>query len=314
MTLLFNENSLDNEIRSKEQLFETIKEVMKARQFLLPKSIDIYCKRDFINYRLLNNETIFKYIMDFDKTEKIDILTWLTKAGPFWDDEQLHSLEDMYTYDKETITGTALAEAAAITFCEEECETFSLINEKYSESSLEVIWSTGDDSKKFVISNHTSIKSLDQKIKKSNKNIESWSALEKSARSEFENLSFVQECFSPLNKLPFYRAAALSIMEKLRVLDEIKNCFDNTGKLNELGHELYKNHFTGDKAWFSDSSEGEKNDFKKDMTFKLKDGYERLCAWHGKIKSPQIRIHFSFPIEKDTPLYIAYIGEKITKR
>jgi hypothetical protein len=314
MTLLFNEKSLDNEIRSKEQLFEQIKGVMKARQFLLPKSIGIYCKRDFINYKLLNDETILKYIMDFDKTEKIDILTWLTKAGPFWDDEQLHSLDDLYTYDKEKVTGTALAEAAAVTYCEEECDIFSLINEKYSESSLKVSWSVGDNCESFLIANHTSIESLDQKIKNSNKDIESWSILEKIARSAFHNLSFIPECFTPLNKMPFYRAAALSIMEKLRVLDEIKTCFDNTGKFNDLGNELYKKHFTGDKAWFSDSSEGEKNEFKKDMTFKLKDNDERLCAWHGKIKTPQIRIHFSSPIEKDTPLYIAYIGEKITKR
>ena len=50
------------------------------------------------------------------------------------------------------------------------------------------------------------------------------------------------------------------------------------------------------------------------MTFKDPEGRELICFWHGKIKTPQYRIHFSYPIEKGAPLYIAYIGEKLTKK
>ncbi|WP_010426457.1 hypothetical protein [Enterobacter mori] len=314
MTILFNEKSLNDDIQSKEQLFEQIKHVMRARQYLLQKALNIYCKRDFINYRLSNDETIFKYVMGFEKTEKIDVLTWLSKAGPFWDDEQLHSLEDLYVHDKEEVTGTALAEAAAQLFCDEECEIFSLKNEKYLESSIKITWIDNNKHNDFLINNHTTMISLEEKIKQSNKSIESWKRLEELARSEFQNLSFIHECFIPLYKLPFHKAASKSIMEKLNVLNQIKDCFDSSGKFTALGHEIYKNHFTGDKAWFSDSSDGEKIDFANEMTFELIKSDKRLCAWHGKIKTPQLRIHFSFPIEKETPLYIAYIGEKITKK
>lgn len=314
MTILFNEKSLNDDIQSKEQLFEQIKHVMRARQYLLQKSLNLYCKRDFINYRLSNDETIFKYVMGFEKTEKIDVLTWLSKSGPFWDDEQLHSLGDLYVHDKEEVTGTALAEAAAQLFYDEECETFSLTNAKYLGNNIKITWIENKKCNDFLINNHTTIISLEKKIKQSNKSIESWKRLEELARSEFQNLSFIDECFIPIYKLPFHKAASKSIMEKLNVLNQIKDCFDSSGKFTTLGHEIYQNHFTGDKAWFSDSSDGEKIDFANEMTFELKKNNKRLCAWHGKIKTPQLRIHFSFPIEKETPLYIAYIGEKITKK
>jgi hypothetical protein len=39
-----------------------------------------------------------------------------------------------------------------------------------------------------------------------------------------------------------------------------------------------------------------------------------FCTWHGKVKTPQYRIHFSWPISAVAPLYVVYIGPKITKR
>jgi hypothetical protein len=103
----------------------------------------------------------------------------------------------------------------------------------------------------------------------------------------------------------------------LNVLNRLKTCFDAEGRRTSEGEELVDNFFRREKALFSDSSESEKNDanFRSAMTFKDPDGQELICFWHGKVKRPkQYRIHFSYPIEKDEPLYIAYIGEKLTKK
>jgi hypothetical protein len=79
---------------------------------------------------------------------------------------------------------------------------------------------------------------------------------------------------------------------------------------------LYQEYFTGKKAWFTDSSDSEKNRFKSQLTFKHPDvaGEDLICTWHGKVKSPQIRLHFSWPVSADTPLYVVYVGPKITKK
>lgn len=314
MTILFNEKSLRNEIRSSQELFEEIKSIMKARQFLLKGEMHIHCHRNFINYKFTNGETILSYIMRFDITERIDVINWLSKAGPFWDDDQLHLPMDLYFHDDEKVGGTSLAEAAAQLYCEEEYSVFSLANEKYSENKIIIAWRQQHCDLKFNIDNHISNESLEEKVKSSEKNIESWRQLEEVAKKVFLNIEFTEDCFVHLNRIPFYKAASKSIMEKLRVLDEIKNCFDESGGFTQEGNEIYQKHFIGEKAWFSDSSGAEKRDFSNEMTFKIKEEDNRFCPWHGKVKTPQIRIHFTYPIEHQSPLYIVYVGEKITKR
>jgi hypothetical protein len=79
---------------------------------------------------------------------------------------------------------------------------------------------------------------------------------------------------------------------------------------------LYAAHFVGEKAWLTDSSDAEKRQFRSELTFPNpeKSGQHLFCSWHGKVKTPQLRIHFSWPIAANTPLYIVYVGPKITKR
>ena len=102
----------------------------------------------------------------------------------------------------------------------------------------------------------------------------------------------------------------------LRTLDSFRGCFDEDGQRTAEGHRVYNEHFTGEKAWFSDSSATEKNEFKDEMTFACPDDpSQRLfCTWHGKVKTPQIRIHFSWPVRADSKVYVVYVGPKITKK
>ena len=74
----------------------------------------------------------------------------------------------------------------------------------------------------------------------------------------------------------------------------------------------------GDRARFTDSSDTEKRNrrFAEAMTFNHPETSERVfCSWHGKIQTPQYRIHFEWPMpdHQDRKLFVAYIGPKITK-
>ena len=130
------------------------------------------------------------------------------------------------------------------------------------------------------------------------------------------NLTFAKDSFDPLNGHPFGKGAAEHLLLRLNVLHVMKNCFNERGERTPEGHALYQQHFTGDKAWFSDSSDTEKVQFESDLTFvhPTKAGERLFCTWHGKVKTPQLRIHFSWPIRASEPLYIVYVGPKITKR
>ena len=87
------------------------------------------------------------------------------------------------------------------------------------------------------------------------------------------------------------------------------------GERTAEGHEIYQRHFAGQRAWFSDSSDTEKRDFQNDLTFLLNDGTSLLCSWHGKVNYHiPLRIHFSWPVTAVDPLYIVYVGPKLTLR
>ncbi len=75
-------------------------------------------------------------------------------------------------------------------------------------------------------------------------------------------------------------------------------------------------YITGGKAWFSDSSDAEKQEFEHDMTFKqpAAEGEMLFCTGHGKVKAPQIRLYFSWPVRANEPVYVVYFGPKLTKR
>ena len=98
-------------------------------------------------------------------------------------------------------------------------------------------------------------------------------------------------------------------------LHRFRTCFDERNQRTPEGQRIYQDHFTGNKSWFSDSSDTEKDAFEAELTFHHpnQQGARLFCAWHGKVKSPQLRIHFSWPIPGGAPLYVVYVGPKITR-
>jgi len=115
---------------------------------------------------------------------------------------------------------------------------------------------------------------------------------------------------------PFGVGLAQSIFERLTILQKLKNSFDSQGQRTPEWNQAHDTYFKGENAWFSDSSATEKDDFRSKLTFRHPTERDRylFCSWHGKIKSSQLRIHFSYPIRAEKPLYVMYIGPKITKR
>ena len=130
-----------------------------------------------------------------------------------------------------------------------------------------------------------------------------------------------ERAFEPLQGHPFVPGAAQRIVVLLNVLNRMKQCFDDDGSRTAEGHRLYQDFFTGEPgnggrgAAFTDSSDPEKHDFKNDLTFPspAHPSETLFCTWHGKVQTPQIRVHFSYPIRKDDPLFVVYVGPKITK-
>jgi hypothetical protein len=78
---------------------------------------------------------------------------------------------------------------------------------------------------------------------------------------------------------------------------------------------MMKLWMVGANARITDESKTNKSDFKEELKFvHPKTGEKIFCPYHGKIKTPQYRIHFQWPLpEKAQQLFIGYFGPKITK-
>jgi len=136
------------------------------------------------------------------------------------------------------------------------------------------------------------------------------------AREECPRLTLTGDVIRGLDGHPFLPGAAERFQVLLTALDRLKRNMTGSGAYTEEGMRLYQDHFVGKKVWFTDSSDGEKIDFKNELTFPHpeEDGSTLFCPWHGKVKIEQMRMHFTFPLRFDAPLYIVYIGPKLTKR
>ena len=192
----------------------------------------------------------------------------------------------------------------------------SLVPSDWQFSPILVNWHQEGGIEQIKVDNYWDADILESKLRSSQPPLRSWSDLQLTARTRYPGLVFAQNSFGSLAGQPFRPSVARSLLSRLEVLHVLKSSFDEHGNRTPDGHQLYEKHFTGDTAWFSDSSAREKHDFRTELTFPdpTQPTSSLFCPWHGKVKSTQLRIHFSWPVSARRPLYIVYIGPKITRR
>ena len=253
------------------------------------------------------------------ESERRAIMIWLTRAGPFWDDMRRHGEGDWLECGGQLITDTAVGEAAFRTLHGVDCGLVSLTPSDWCDSPLEVTWireSEGSANRSAPVENWWNKESFQKMLQHRVPPIGSWDDLRDATRNRFASLSFAEDCFSPLATTPFAKSAADRIIVLLDVLDRLALAFDTGGARSAEGHQLYQDYFTGDRALFSDSSDSEKHEFRRDLTFAHpEDPTRRLfCTWHGKVSHLTLRLHFSWPVEAGKPVPVVYAGPKLTKR
>ena len=182
---------------------------------------------------------------------------------------------------------------------------------------INVTWMKGDENQYVIpVRNHTTNQSVTSSLEALPAAFDSWQTLEAFARDTCRHLIFSDNAFDSLKAHPYHQGAAERLHIRLRVLDRVSNGFDSEGKRTEECERLLAMHFAGAKAWFTDSSPTEKEEFARQLLFPhpTKSGQKIICTWHGKVKTPQFRIHFSWPIVANSCVYVPYVGPKLTIR
>ena len=320
MELLANDRSIHGQFHDIRSFLDAFTRLMSMREVAKRFGREIHCNMEFMNKEPVRGISMQKAFGRFSDNKRRAAMIWLTRAGPFWDGHRLHGINDLLECQGDIITNSAVGEAAYRTLKGIECNLLSLIPSDWNYSPINVIWHCRDaqglDKRRVILENWRDSDSLKASLIKVPPPVESWNGLLNISRERFKNLIFAEYCFNPLRGFPFVNSSANRILELFSVLDRLASAFDANGSRTQEGYQIYRDHFTGDRAWFSDSSVSEKRKFRNELTFPHPNdlGKFLFSTWHGKISHMNYRLHYSWSERAGEPVYIVYVGPKISKR
>lgn len=293
---------------------------MSARKTARRFSRELYCHRAFLNAEPLPGMPMRQALGQLDKDEQRAAASWFTRHGPFWDDERRHSFDDWLECRGEVVTDSAIGEAAYRKLHDDaESGLVSVTPSKWNSSPVDVIWRREDEGLEDLntaLENWWDIAVLEDSLQTAPLPIRTWNDLKSVSVKRYQRLIFADDCFGPLEGVPFKKSSMERILKLLSTLSQYAGAFDEGGELTSEGKRIYQNFFTGKNALFSDSSDTEKSNFRNELTFKHPSDPEKslFCTWHGKERYSVLRLHFSWPIRASEPVYVVYVGPKITKQ
>ena len=317
MEFLANDLSIHGQFSDLFTFRRAIGRLMAIRQIARRFGRDLHCHRSITYRKVTPSLSLLQAVQELTLDERRALMQWLTRQGPFWEDARVHQPGDYLEFNGKVVTDSAVGEAAYCCIQGLERHLASLDPSSWKFSPVPVTWFAESDPEKTVeVVNHWEPERVAALLQAAPVSLGAWEHLEAIAVARCPNLTFLPHCFDPLSGYPFVPGASQRIVVLLDTLDRFRSCFDRHGQRTREGQRLYQDHFTGDKAWFSDSSDSEKRGFRTKLTFRHpgSEGQSLFCTWHGKVKTPQLRIHFTWPVTADKPLYVAYVGPKITKR
>ena len=317
MDFLVNDLSLVGQFQDIPSFHAAVERLMKIRQVVRQHGSVLYCHRKLAHAQVTPIAVMQRAVQGLPLSQQRAWMQWLTMNGPYWEDARVHGSDDYLDVNGDIVTDTAIGETAI-------CRSRGLLRELISfdpsawlYTPIKVNWIHNDETADEIpVPNSWDITSVQARLTANPRPIVSWVDLAAQTQNMCTRLTFAADTFESLRGRPFSLPAANQIRMLLHILNQFKGCFDAHGHRNPEGHRMHTDYFTGDNAYFSDSSAAEKTDFRSDLTFAHPAEQNRtlFCTWHGKVRTHVLRIHFSWPVRADTPLYVVYVGPKITKR
>ena len=280
---------------------------------------EVYCSRGLLSAQAVAGMTMPQTIQYFPEAQRRSALSWMTRSGPFWDDIRHHGADDWLESRYEIVTESAVGEAGYRSIHGFASGLISVTPSDWDFSPVTVTWrqtNAEQEDRQTELQNWRTGTALEESMRNAPVPLGSWEDLRRASILRYTGLTFAPVCFDPLMGMPFAKSAAERILVLLNILDQRSRAFDSSGRRTSEGQRLYQDYFTGDKALFSDSSDTEKRSFHSQLTFPHPTdiGKTLLCTWHGKVRHMNLRLHYSWSERVGEPVYIVYVGPKITRR
>ena len=306
MDLLLNDLSIEGQFPDARSFCAALDRIVEMRNVARGFGSDLYCRQNIARI-CINPSTSVREALPREK--KSAFMLWLNRQGPFWDDARKHGSDDYLLSGGEIVTDTAIGEAAYCSTIHIDRRLVSLAPSKWNYSPIVVTFT--DAATDIEVANYWDLASLETALRGSLPRIKTCEQLEEVCKIRFQRLRFSEDSFSDLRR-HFVPALVDNIISRLKDLDDLMGERDSTGNWRS------NPTFPGGGAWFSDSSNREKNNprDRQKLSFKHPDGSGRtlFCPWHGKLSHQgyPYRIHFTWPLSAGEPLYVVYVGPKLT--
>ncbi len=318
LELFLNNQSLHGQFHSSTAFRAALDRVMAMRRVARQFERDVHCDSGILSRDASPDVPVRRAIAWLSPDQRRAAMQWWTRGGPFWEADRRHGADEWFECQSEIVTDDALGEAYRKKLGIE-CEMVSFTPSDWTHSPLTVRWrrNGGFGDHRLAIENFWEAAELRARLQSLEPPVSSWSQLREGSERHFTNLRFGPKCFRPLRGLPFSSPGATRIRALLSILDRFAVAFEPDGSRSVEGQEMYQDYFTGTKGseLFSDSTDSEKIRFAKQLRFPHPDkpGVTIPCTWHGKVRHMFLRIHFSWPVRVGEPVYVMYIGQKITR-
>lgn len=277
----------------------------------------LVCSRD-IHLRHVTGLHTFQdaVIRSGDKGLLRRVLSWVTKSGPFLDNERHIILDDYFEHQNSDVTDTALGEAARATLLGTANNLISFKGGGFDYRPIPVQHGIPEDVLgNLNLNNEWNFSLIRNIVFTAIPPPINWHQMLDQSINKFEHLRFSPECIEHLLSEPFSSYVVERFFELCKTLDEYAGILSEFGKPTTRSNEIIAQHFSGEKAWFTDESDTNKKNFADKLLFNNLNGIGKTsCPWHGKIKTPQYRLHFKWPINPGDCIEIFYIGPKLTKK
>ena len=314
---MFNDLSIHGQFYDLASFRNAIDRLMTIRMMARRFGKELQCHRCIGSKNVTPGLIVKQAVGALAKDKQRAFMQWVANQGPFWEDLREHGGDDWLQLQNnlEIVTDSAVGEAAFCLFHKIPRALVSIDPSSWLYSPVVVEWLAETETKMVDVPNLWGEEQILKVLETLPVSLNSWTDLEAAARARYTNITFSQDAFAPLVGHPFAKGAADRLLLRLAVLDELICSMELSGRWNSKGLKTYQSHFVGEKAWFSDSTDREKVRFEDELTFPHpgRSGETLFCTWHGKVKSPQLRIHFPWPLRPNEPFYIVYVGPKITK-
>ncbi len=112
MELLVNDLSINGQFPDVPSFKNAIGRVMAMRDLARQFGSELHCHRNLSHAQVTRELGMPQAIQRLEPAERSALTQWLTRHGPFWEDERVHGPDDYLECDDQVVTDTAVGEVA----------------------------------------------------------------------------------------------------------------------------------------------------------------------------------------------------------